>query len=64
MSEKFCQVCRGPWPDGHADDCPVKTGEPVQGSFYWQGLLNRQIENLQIQNQLMGMGLQWQQPEQ
>jgi hypothetical protein len=26
----FCQICHHDWP-GHESDCPVLTGEPVQG---------------------------------
>jgi hypothetical protein len=28
----FCQICHGPWPDGHRDWCPIKTGEPQIGA--------------------------------
>jgi hypothetical protein len=26
-----CQVCGGSWPDGHYTNCPIVTGEAVQG---------------------------------
>jgi hypothetical protein len=28
----FCQICHGPWPDGHYDWCPIKTQIPQPGN--------------------------------
>jgi hypothetical protein len=48
----FCQICRGPWPDGHKDWCPIKTGQPVPGDpslqQQWpQGIQSGNIQGIQ-----------------
>lgn len=42
----FCQVCHGPWPDGHEPWCPVLTQQPVPGL---QSLQQEQLDPLQLQ---------------
>jgi hypothetical protein len=50
----FCQICHGPWPDGHKDWCPIKTQIPVQGD---PGLQQQMQSgwNPGIQNALQGV---------
>ena len=54
---KFCGVCGGEWPDGHRENCPIKTGIPVRGQPGFQKLLDHQQQALYTQNQLMSNGL-------
>jgi hypothetical protein len=48
----FCQICHGPWPDGHLDWCPIKTQLPQPGI---PGL-QQQMESGQSQGMQGGLG--------
>jgi hypothetical protein len=54
-----CQVCGGQWPDGHYANCPVKTGEAVQGFVSIQPQIDpAQAQKIQqVQNLLGASGL-------
>jgi hypothetical protein len=44
----FCQICHGPWPDGHRDWCPIKTQLPQPGiSDLQQQLQSGQGQSMQ-----------------
>lgn len=52
MNEKFCQVCRGAWPDHHEPWCPVLTGEAQAGNPNLSQLYNAQMQQAAAQNML------------
>jgi hypothetical protein len=60
MSATFCQICRHPTDqgEGHFKNCPVYTGETVQGGISFQS----QIQAGAIQQQQGGLGSTWPNP--
>jgi hypothetical protein len=53
----FCQICHGPWPDGHLDWCPIKTQQPQPGyPGLQQQMMSGQGQSMQGSGLLGQMG--------